>query len=153
MAIKKSESCSNPLLKKKIRQSKCYTLQCGSLHDPYTASCKFSTVRSSAAGHLVLCYSRVASLLLSLHPGLEPGSLECRLDFWKEKEVTWSRSGESCGCSNIGMFVLFQMPTHCTITRFGFHARQINGIKCGLFSNHAPLGQTTLCVGRVFVVY
>ena len=35
------------------------------------------------------------------------------------------------------------MPTHCTIMRFGFHARWIDGIKCGLFSNHAQLGQTT----------
>ena len=35
--------------------------------------------------------------------------------------------------------------------RFGFHARWIAGVKCGLFSNHAPLGQTTLCVGRVSV--
>ena len=39
------------------------------------------------------------------------------------------------------------MPTHCTITRFGFHARWIDGVECGLFSNHAPLGQTTLRVG------
>ena len=39
------------------------------------------------------------------------------------------------------------MPTHCTITRFGFHARWIDGIKRGLFSNHAPLGQTKLRVG------
>ena len=39
------------------------------------------------------------------------------------------------------------MPTHCTITCFGFHARWIDGVKCGLFSNHAPLGKTTLRVG------
>ena len=38
------------------------------------------------------------------------------------------------------------MPTHCTITCVGFHARWIDGVKCGLFSNHAPLGQTTLRV-------
>ena len=37
--------------------------------------------------------------------------------------------------------VCVPMPTHCTITCFGFHARWIDGIKCGLFSNHAPLGQ------------
>ena len=36
------------------------------------------------------------------------------------------------------------MPTHCTITRFGFRARRIDGVECGVFSNHAPLGQTTL---------
>ena len=41
--------------------------------------------------------------------------------------------------------VCFLMPTHCTITHFGFHARRIDDIKCGLFSYHAPLEQTTLC--------
>ena len=40
--------------------------------------------------------------------------------------------------------VCVPMPTHCTITRFWFHARWIDGVKCGLFSNHAPLRQTTL---------
>ena len=30
---------------------------------------------------------------------------------------------------------------------FGFRARRINGVKCGLFSNPAPLGQATLRVG------
>ena len=49
--------------------------------------------------------------------------------------------------------VCVPMPTHCTITRFGFHARCIHlGIKCGLFFNHAPLGQTILRVGRVSVL-
>ena len=43
--------------------------------------------------------------------------------------------------------VCVPMPTHCTITRFGFRARRIHGVKCGLFSNHAPLDQTTLRVG------
>ena len=43
------------------------------------------------------------------------------------------------------------MPIHCTSTRFGFHARQIDGIECGLFSNHTPLGQTTLRVRRVSI--
>ena len=38
------------------------------------------------------------------------------------------------------------MPTHCTITRFGFRARRIDGVECGIFPNHAPLGQTTLRV-------
>ena len=46
------------------------------------------------------------------------------------------------------MCVCVPMPTHCTITCFGFHARRINGVKCDLFSNHAPLGQTTLCLGE-----
>ena len=68
VAIKKPDSCSNPSLKKKIRQSKCYPLQCSPLADPYTAPCEFSTVGSSAAGRLVLNCSRVASLLLSLNP-------------------------------------------------------------------------------------
>ena len=36
------------------------------------------------------------------------------------------------------------LPTHCTITCFGFHARWIDVVKCGLFSNHALLGQTNV---------
>ena len=40
--------------------------------------------------------------------------------------------------------VCVPMPTHCTITCLEFHARWIEGVKCGLFSNHATLGQTTL---------
>ena len=44
-------------------------------------------------------------------------------------------------------YVCVPMPIYCTITCFGFHARWIDGVKCGLFSNHAPLGQTTLRVG------
>ena len=38
------------------------------------------------------------------------------------------------------------MPIYCTITRFAFRARRIDCVDCGLFSNHAPLGQTTLRV-------
>ena len=45
------------------------------------------------------------------------------------------------------------MPTHCTITCCGFHAKWIDGVKCGLFSNHAPFGQTTLLVGWVVYLY
>ena len=30
------------------------------------------------------------------------------------------------------------MSTHCTNTYFGFHAKWIDDVKCGLFSNHAP---------------
>ena len=43
--------------------------------------------------------------------------------------------------------LLFQMPIHCSITRFEIRARRIDGVECGLFLNHAPLGQTTLLVG------
>ena len=43
------------------------------------------------------------------------------------------------------------MPTHCTITCLEFRARRIDGVECGLFSIHAPLGQITLRVGRVSV--
>ena len=50
-----------------------------------------------------------------------------------------------CKCKN--KCVCVPMPIHCTITCFGFHARWIDGIKCGLFSNHPPLGQTTLHMG------
>ena len=51
----------------------------------------------------------------------------------------------------IPSFLFVPMPTHCTIMRFGFHARQIDGVECGIFFNHALLGQTTLYVGRVSV--
>ena len=50
---------------------------------------------------------------------------------------------KNCVC----VCVCVPMPTHCTITCFGFHASWIDGIKCGLFSNHALFGQTTLRVG------
>ena len=43
--------------------------------------------------------------------------------------------------------VCVPMPTHYIITSFGFHTEWIDGIECGLFSIHAPLGQTTLRVG------
>jgi hypothetical protein len=71
VAIKKTDSCSNRLLKK-IRQSKYYPLS-----DPYTAPCEFPTVasRRSTAGRLVLCSWRVASLLPSLHPQTRTWSL------------------------------------------------------------------------------
>ena len=40
--------------------------------------------------------------------------------------------------------------SNCTITCFGFHARRIDGVKCGLFSNHAPLGQNHItCVKSI----
>ena len=38
------------------------------------------------------------------------------------------------------MCVCVPMPTHCTIMRFGFRTRRIDGVKRGLFSIHAPLG-------------
>ena len=47
-----------------------------------------------------------------------------------------------CVCSNAN-------PLHYYV--LGFCAGRIDGIECGLFSNHAPLVQTTLHVGRVSV--
>ena len=38
----------------------------------------------------------------------------------------------------ITKYCLFQMPTHFTIMHFDFHTRRIDGIECGLFSNHVP---------------
>ena len=43
--------------------------------------------------------------------------------------------------------VCVPMPTHCTIMCFGFHARWIDGVKCGLFSNSAPLGADHITCG------
>ena len=41
--------------------------------------------------------------------------------------------------------VCVPIPTHCTITCFGFRTA-IDGIECGLFPIHAQLGQPTLSV-------
>ena len=69
--------------------------------------------------------------------------------FWCPIEVNKSPQEKWDGLQHTLLFV--PMPTHCTITRFGFRARRIDGVECGLFSNHTPLGQTTLRVERVSV--
>ena len=51
-----------------------------------------------------------------------------------------------CVCVCVCVFVRVPMPTHCTITCFGFHVMWRDGVKCSLFLNYAPLGQTTLHV-------
>ena len=61
----------------------------------------------------------------------------------QKMNINWSPKKE--------VFVCVPMPTHCTIMRFRFCTGQINGVNCGLFFNHAPLGQTTLRVGWVSV--
>ena len=66
--------------------------------------------------------------------------------FWTHVHITYCHSLEVRNVAS--NCVCVPMPTHCTIMCFGFHARWIDGIKCGLFSNHAPLGQTTLRVGQ-----
>ena len=58
---------------------------------------------------------------------------------------------DQVGEREMSSIVCVPMPTHCIITRFGFHARWIDGVKCGLFSNHASLRQTTLRVEWVSV--
>ena len=55
----------------------------------------------------------------------------------------WINWNNTCVC--------VPMPFHCTITCFWFRARRIDGVESGLFSTHAPLGQTTLRVGLVSV--
>ena len=68
-----------------------------------------------------------------------------------------TRPPKSKGCNRSICFSMTSLemcvprPTHCTITCFGFYARWIDGVECDLFSNHAPLGQTTLRVGWVSV--
>ena len=49
-----------------------------------------------------------------------------------------------CLCSNAGPTALLRAS--------GFRARPINDVERGLFSIHAPLGQTTLRAGRVSVL-
>ena len=57
----------------------------------------------------------------------------------------------ACVCVCVCVCACVLMPIHCTITSFVFRTRRIDGVECGLSSNHAPLGQTTLRVGRVSV--
>ena len=45
---------------------------------------------------------------------------------------------------------MFQYQSTALLRTSG-SAGQIDGIECGLFSNHAPLGQITLRVGQVSV--
>ena len=78
----------------------------------------------------------------------------CYLDHFK---VVYTRCNETQGQYFRNGFLMQKeekclfvpIPTYCTITRFGFRARRIDGVECGLFSNHAPLGQTTLRVASV----
>ena len=49
--------------------------------------------------------------------------------------------------------VFAPMPTHCTITRFGFRASRKDGVECGPFSIQATLGETTLCGMNIRTVY
>ena len=89
------------------------------------------------------------------------GSCLPRLDLWEGRSVTdwyivWESECKILIKNNIYQilewlvyYVSVPMTTHCTITRIGFHARRIDVVECGLFSNDAPLGQTTLRVGRL----
>ena len=47
--------------------------------------------------------------------------------------------------------VVFQCQPTALLLTSGSAQGEIDGIECGLFSIHAPLGQTTLHVGRVSV--
>ena len=68
----------------------------------------------------------------------------------KENTEVFIKASKDVGLE-VNMCVCVPMLTHCTIMCFGFHARWIDGVEYGLFSNHTPLGQTTLRVGRVSV--
>ena len=52
----------------------------------------------------------------------------------------WGQSKNMCVC--------VPMPTHCTITCFGFRTRQIDGVECGLFSNHHRLDRPHYVLGE-----
>ena len=45
---------------------------------------------------------------------------------------------KKCFVTIYSICVCVPMPTHCTIMHFGFRARQINGIECGLFFQIMP---------------
>ena len=55
-----------------------------------------------------------------------------------------SQHGEHLQTCNVCMCECFFMPSHCNITCFGFYAMRIDGFSVGLFSIHAPLGQTKI---------
>ena len=78
---------------------------------------------------------------------IENKRLSCygNLKWMSENRIPWIYCISVCVC------VCVPMPTHCTITHLGFLTRSIDGVECGLFSIHAPLGQTTLHGGRVSV--
>ena len=82
--------------------------------------------------------------------------------------VEWQRGGDDCHTvvpipggrllrhrdTKVGLTAwqmsVFQCSPNYTITRLVFRTRQIDGVQCGRFSIHAPLGETTLRVGRVW---
>ena len=50
-----------------------------------------------------------------------------------------------CVCVHV-----FQCRPNCTIMCLGFCTRWIDGVECGLFFIHAPLGQTKFCVRQMW---
>ena len=55
---------------------------------------------------------------------------------------------------SICVCVCFPMPTHCTITRFGFHASRVDVVKCGLFSNQrTAIADHITCGTSICIVY
>ena len=90
VAIKKPDSCSNPLLKK-IRQSKCYPLQCSSLHDPYTAPCEFSTVgrNQCCRSSCVMLFKSCVAFAFTASTDSNPVPLSADLIFGKRKKYSY----------------------------------------------------------------
>ena len=128
------------------------------------------TMKANIYTTIALGRDRKASPLLGcLYPHRKPSVLILQKAEWTPGPIWTRRSeGSNPGCParsqaiwmrgkiktiqqshNVCLSVL--MPTHCTITHFGFRTKRKDGIKCGLFLNHAPLEQTTLSVGRVSV--
>ena len=66
--------------------------------------------------------------------------------------LAFTMRGSTLPPSNVKcVCVCVPVSTHCTIMCFRSRARRIDGVECGLFSIHAPLGQTTLRLGQVSV--
>ena len=90
-----------------------------------------------------------------VHTGEKLDDIGAKLEHSPKKWLRQLAQQYVCMCVCVRACVcvcfFFTMPTRCTITRFGFRAGRIDGVKCDLVSNHAPLGQTTLLVGRVSV--
>ena len=106
----------------------------------------------------MVCISRFATAILGGETELALGTVRVNYVYRTGIEINWlirhfliivapfpSITPDNRVC------VCVPMPTHCTISCFGFRSRQIDGVGCDLFSIHAPLGQTTLRVGQVSV--
>ena len=90
---------------KKIRQSKCYPLQCSPLPDPYTAPCELSTVgrKQCCRSSCVMLFKSCVAFAFTASTDSNLVPLSADLIFRKRKKSHGAGSGEYGGCSVTGM--------------------------------------------------